>query len=240
MNFSETSEGAQYFTNWYSGPLSPANHRGQNQFVPGNLQSFSSDTTNIPADPSLPDNQRDVQYTVNGQFQPELKLKPGQTEIWVLANISDFAYMPLRLTETATGNHPKFAVVGQDGNPFPQVERPVGGDGTRLVIPPASRYAIAVTMPQTGDLVLDMPPLDNAQPVSNPGVLYTNDGTENPPAVLGTVTVDPSVISYADGFFTFPTQKLVQATPDDGRDGPHRSNPGRNSTPTRLSSTRRR
>ncbi|MDV7356944.1 multicopper oxidase domain-containing protein [Rhodococcus oxybenzonivorans] len=217
VNFSETSEGAQYFTNWYSGPLSPANHRGQNQFVPGNLQSFSSDTTNIPADPSLPDNQRDVQYTVNGQFQPELKLKPGQTEIWVLANISDFAYMPLRLTETATGNHPKFAVVGQDGNPFPQVERPVGGDGTRLVIPPASRYAIAVTMPQTGDLVLDMPPLDNAQPVSNPGVLYTNDGTENPPAVLGTVTVDPSVISYADGFFTFPTQKLIQATPDDGQ-----------------------
>ncbi len=119
VNFSETSEGAQYFTNWYAGPLSPANHRGQNQFVPGNLQSFSSDETNIPADPSLPDNQRDVQYTVNGQFQPELKLKPGQTEIWVLANISDFAYMPLRLTETATGNHPKFAVVGQDGKSLP-------------------------------------------------------------------------------------------------------------------------
>ena len=37
-----------------------------------------------------------MQFTVNGQFQPELKLNPGQTEIWVLANISDFAYMPLR------------------------------------------------------------------------------------------------------------------------------------------------
>ncbi|KJF19744.1 copper oxidase [Rhodococcus sp. AD45-ID] len=216
VNFSETTEGSQYFTNWYSGPLSPANHRGQNQFVPANLQSFVGESTNVPADLSLPDNQRDVQYTVNGQFQPSLKLKPGQTEIWVLANISDFAYMPVTLTETATGHHPRFAIVGQDGNPFSEVRPPVDGDGTRLVIPPASRYAIAVTMPESGDLVLEMPPLDGAQPVSNPGILYTNNGTDNPPAELGTVTVDPSVISYADGFFTFPTQQLIRATPDEG------------------------
>lgn len=216
VNFSDTTEGAQYFTNWYAGPLSPANHRGQNQFVPGNLQSFVGESTSVPADPSLPDNQRDVQYTVNGQFQPSLKLKPGQTEIWVLANISDFAYMPVTLTETATGTHPKFAIVGQDGNPFDEVRPPVDGDGTRLVIPPASRYAIAVTMPESGDLVLEMPPLEGAKPVSNPGILYTNNGTDNPPAELGTVTVDPSVISYADGFFTFPTQQLIRATPDEG------------------------
>ncbi|WP_124395059.1 multicopper oxidase family protein [Rhodococcus wratislaviensis] len=228
VNFAETSEGAQYVTNWYAGPLSPANHRGQNQFVPGNLQSFRGDSTNVPADPSLPDNERDVQYTINGQFQPELKLKPGQTEIWVLANISDFAYMPLRLTETATGKHPQFSIVGQDGNPFTQVQRPVGGDGTRLVVPPASRYAIAVTMPDTGDLVLDMPPLDGAKPVTNPGVLYTNNGTGNPPAELGTVTVDPSVISYADGFFTFPTQTLVHVTPDSGEGRTTPFEPGQN------------
>ena len=88
----------------------------------------------------------------------------------------------------------------------------MSGDGTRLVIPPGSRYAIAVTMPESGDLVLEMPPLEGAKPVVNNGVLYTNDGTDNPPATLGTVTVDPSVISYADGFFTFPTQKLMQVT----------------------------
>ncbi len=197
--------------------------------MPGNLQSFSSDSTKIPADPSLPDNERDVQYTVNGQFQPELKLKPGQTEIWSLANISDFAYMPLRLTETATGNHPTFSVVGQDGNPFTQVQLPVGGDGTRLVIPPGgSRYAIAVTMPDTGDLVLDMPPLEGAKPVTNPGVLYTDNGTDNPPAELGTVTVDPSVISYADGFFTFPTQTLLHVTPDSGEGRTTPFEPGQN------------
>ncbi|MEV2219425.1 multicopper oxidase domain-containing protein [Nocardia vinacea] len=221
VNFAETTEGSRYVTNWHSGPLSPANHRGQTQFVPSNLQSFTSEPATqppiaVPADPTLPDNQRDVQFTINGQFQPSLQLSPGQTEIWVLANISDFAYMPVTLTETATGSHPKFAIVGQDGVPFSEVHPPVDGDGTRLVIPPGSRYAIAVTMPTTGDLVLEMPPLPRARPVTNPGVLYTNNGTENPSAVLGTLSVDPSFISYEDGFFIFPTQKLIQVRPDDG------------------------
>jgi FtsP/CotA-like multicopper oxidase with cupredoxin domain len=232
VNFAQTTKGSQYVTNWYTGPLSPANHRGQNQFVPGNLQTFTSDSKTVPADPSLPDNERDVQFTVNGQFQPQLKLKPGQTEIWVLANISDFAFMPIRLTETATGNHPKFRIVGQDGNPFSQVRLPGlqdgSGDGTRLLIPPASRYAIAVTMPKDGDLVLDMPPLPGAQRVTNPGVLYTNNGTPNPTAVLGTVTVDPSVISYRDGFFTFPTQTLLHVTPERGEGQTTAFEPGQN------------
>ncbi|WP_328401406.1 multicopper oxidase domain-containing protein [Nocardia sp. NBC_00403] len=221
VNFAETTNGSRYVTNWYSGPLSPANHRGQNQFVPSNLQSFISGPTSrppisVPTDLTLPENQRDVQFTINGQFQPALKLKPGQTEIWVLANISDMAYIPVMLTETATGNHPKFAIVGQDGVPFSEVDLPVAGDGTRLVIPPASRYAIAVTMPKTGDLVLGMPPAPDARPSTEPGVLYTNNSTDQPPAVLGTVSVDPSVISYQDGFFTFPTQKLIQVRPDSG------------------------
>jgi FtsP/CotA-like multicopper oxidase with cupredoxin domain len=171
VNFADTTEGAQYVTNWYQGPLSPQNHRGQTQFIPSNLQNFTSPSANLPADPSLPENRRDVQFTVNGQFQPELRLKPGQTEIWGLANISDIAYMPVQLTETATGRHPKFSIVGQDGNPYTQVQRPVDGDGTRLLIPPASRYAIAVTMPKSGDLILEMPSMAGAKPVSNPGVL---------------------------------------------------------------------
>ncbi|MCB0936814.1 MAG: multicopper oxidase domain-containing protein, partial [Mycobacterium sp.] len=217
VNFTGTTKGAQYQTVWYTGPLSPANHRGQNQMMPGNLQSFASESVSVPADPDLPENQRDVQFTVNGQFQPELKLKPGQTEIWSLANISDVAYLPLQLTETATGRHPVFRIVGQDGNPFTRVQRPVQGDGTRLVVPPGSRYAIAVTMPATGDLVLSMPPLPGAKPVVNPGILYTNNQTPNAPAVLGTNTVDPAYISYFDGFFTFPVQTILHVTPERGQ-----------------------
>ena len=223
VNFAKTSEGAQYMTPWYTGPLSPHNHRGQTQYMPSNLLRFASPTKNVAEHPALPENQRDVQFTINGQFQPELKIKPGQTEIWALANVTDLAYMTVRLTETATGNHPKFNIVGQDGNPYTQVGRPVGGDGTTLDLPPGSRFAIAVTMPKTGDLVVEFPPDPKATQLVNPGVLYTNTGDwagkKNPPAVLGTLTADPKYISYADGFFVFPTQTLIHATPDTTGEG---------------------
>ena len=45
----------------------------------------------------------------------------------------------------------------QDGNPSREVHYPVFVGGTRLVSPPATRYAIAVTIPESGDLVLEMP-----------------------------------------------------------------------------------
>jgi FtsP/CotA-like multicopper oxidase with cupredoxin domain len=217
VNFSQSKHGTTFFTNWYTGPLSVDNNRGKFQFLPSNLQHFSSapgqPSVDVPADPTAPDRERDLQFTVNGQFQPTVETKPGQTEIWVLANISDFAYVNVTLTETATGRHPPIAIVGQDGNPYPEVHLPTTGDGTTLLIPPASRFAIAVTMPASGDLVLEMPPLaGSTQTLSNEGILYTNDGTDHPPAVLGTVSVDPSAVSYVDGFFTFPTQVLARAT----------------------------
>jgi FtsP/CotA-like multicopper oxidase with cupredoxin domain len=222
VNFGQSKKGTQSFTVWYSGPLSINNQRGRFQFLPSNLQRFTaaagSPGKDVPADPSLPDYQRDVQFTVNGQFQPIINSKAGQTEIWVLANVSDIAYMPVQLTETATGNHPKIAIVGQDGLPYPKVHYPVFENGAKLLIPPATRYAIAVTMPATGDLILEMPPRGGgATTINAPGVLYTNDGTENPPATLGSLSVLPSAISYYDGFFVSPTQILARATTSSGR-----------------------
>ena len=156
--------------------------------------------------------QRDVQFTVNGQFQPVIKSKAGQTEIWVLANVSDFAYINVQLTETATGRHPPIAIVGQDGNPYTTVHYPPTDNGTRLLIPPASRFAIAVTIPAEGELILEMPERGGgAKTITAPGVLYTNNGSDNPPAVLGSLSVLPSAVSYADGFFVFPTQVLARA-----------------------------
>jgi FtsP/CotA-like multicopper oxidase with cupredoxin domain len=223
INFNQAKPGTKYFTVWYSGPLSIHNRRGTLQFIPSNLQQFVAEggkpDSDVPADPSLPDYRRDVQFTVNGQFQPVIRSKAGQTEIWVLANVSDFAYINVQLTETATGRHPPIAIVGQDGNPYTNVHYPPTDDGTRLLIPPASRFAIAVTMPTEGDLVLEMPELGgDAKTITEPGVLYTNNGTDHPPAVLGSLSVLPSAISYADGFFVFPTQVLARATPSE-RDG---------------------
>src|SRR5262245_14775372 len=161
VNFNRSKPGTKYFTVWYAGPLSIYNTRGRFQFIPSNLQQFTPADRNagsdVPAAPSLPDYQRDVQFTVNGQFQPVIKSKAGQTEIWVLANVSDFAYMNVQLTETATRRRPPIAIVGQDGNPYTAVHYPPTDNGTRLLIPPASRFAIAVTIPAEGDLVLEMP-----------------------------------------------------------------------------------
>jgi FtsP/CotA-like multicopper oxidase with cupredoxin domain len=228
VNFFESKKGTKFATNWYTGradwntgPGSIPDIRGQFHFIPANLQRFTAlpgGSGDIPADPSLPDYLRDMQFTVNGQFQPVVKSKAGQTEIWVLSNISDMAYFNLRLTETATGKHPKIAVVGQDGLPYPKVHYAMWDDGTRLVVPPATRYAIAVTIPEEGELVLEMAPRGgDVRTMTTPGIVYTNDGTENPPAELGYLSVEPSALSYHDGFFVFPTQVLARAVPSEGK-----------------------
>lgn len=227
-NFFDSKKGTKYATIWYTGvadwnqgPGSIPDSRGQFHFIPANLQRFTAlpgGSGDIPADPSLPDHLRDMQFTVNGQFQPIIKSKAGQTEIWVLSNISDMAYFNLRLTETATGKHPKIAVVGQDGLPYTEVHHPMWDDGTRLVVPPATRYAIAVTIPEEGELVLEMAPRGgDVRTMSAPAIVYTNDGTENPPAELGYLSVEPSALSYHDGFFVFPTQVLARAVPSEGK-----------------------
>lgn len=230
VNFTDSEQGTQYLAGW-SGPgtqLSFNNPQGFFQFIPSNLQAFKgksgSAPVDVPAQPDLPDYKRDVQYTVNGQFQPNLASRAGQTEIWALANVSDNAFMRVRLTETASGEHPVIKIVGQDGNPYPEVHVPTTNSGTTLEVPPGARYAIAVTIPQSGDLVLEMPSISDdqpgqAQPQSINGVLYTNNGTANSPATLGKITVDPSAISNSDGFFNYPTQVLLRAHADSGEAG---------------------
>ena len=222
VNFSDSEVGTKAFTVWYAGSLGLYNNRGFFQYIPANLQSFRSHSEDrskdIPADPSLPDYQRDIQFTVNGQFQPNIKSKAGQTEIWVLSNISDMAYMTVQLTETATGNHPRIPILGEDGNPGSAVRYSPLDDGRKLIIPPATRYVIAVTIPEEGELILEMPPLgEGATAFSENGILYTNNGTENPPAILGSLTVLPSAVSYNDGFFVFPTQVLATVMPSGER-----------------------
>ena len=217
-NFNDTPAGTKFVTNWWAGPLSIDNHRGQFELIPNNLLDFKADDgTTIAANPALPDADRDVQFTVNGQFQPHIASRPGQTEIWVLANISDLAYLRVQLTETATGNHPPFVIVGQDGLPYAKAGLSWENEGTVLSIPPASRYAIAVTIPKQGQLVLEMPQADDLfQDYTMPGVVYTSQGPgKNATGKLGKVSVDPKYISYFDGFFIFPTQVLLSASGSD-------------------------
>src|SRR5687767_10566561 len=70
VNFTRSKPGTKYATVWHAGPLSIANVRGIFQFVPNNLQRFTAadgkTDLDVPANPSLPDYKRDVQFTVNG------------------------------------------------------------------------------------------------------------------------------------------------------------------------------
>ena len=74
VNFLQSKPGTQNVTIWYSGPLSIRNERGRFEFIPSNLQRFTAFAggagKDVPANPGLPDYLRDVQFTVNGQFQP--------------------------------------------------------------------------------------------------------------------------------------------------------------------------
>jgi len=191
-------------------------------YIPNNLFSFSGtygngDPVTIQAAPGLPQSARSAQFTVNGQFQPTLEVAKGQTEILSLANISDVAYARLRLTNTPDGSHPPIIVLGQDGIPYTEAALAPLEGGTVLLMPPGSRFVIAVTMPESGDLVLEMSPDPaTSAPVTLPGssasFVVPGPGGIGKQIVTaqGTATLDPSAISYFNGFNYFPTQELFR------------------------------
>jgi FtsP/CotA-like multicopper oxidase with cupredoxin domain len=71
---------------------------------------------------------------VNGQLRPVLTMRPGQTELWRIANEGADIFYDLRLPGY------RFTVVGQDGYPVAKVSTA----GT-LVLPPAKRWDVLVT-----------------------------------------------------------------------------------------------
>ena len=62
---------------------------------------------NISADTSLPDAKRDIQYTINGIFQPEMTMAPGETQIWAIGNFHSMAYAYVKIRETFSGKYVK-------------------------------------------------------------------------------------------------------------------------------------
>ncbi len=220
VTFPNAPAGATFTTNWWAGPLTGENKRGAFQFMPQNLISFTSPEVDVPADPAYPDHLRDYQITVNGQFQPEWKAAPGQTEVWVIGNLGSQSYMNVAVRNTATGELVPLRVLATDGNPAPAVVGGNNGDGTTYLLPSASRVAIAVTMPEEGGLQLELPPVagptaNHTQPLETDGVRYTSNGDGSiPRGVLGRVSIDPANVNWFDGFKSTPTQVLARMAPE--------------------------
>lgn len=204
-------------------PTDPSNIRGYTQYFPQNFKSFqsypsSSKPITIEANYSVPDHERDVQYLINGQFQPVIEMAPGQTEIWSIANIHSMAYATIQLTETATGNHPALVIVGQDGVPRTDAtDAKLLFNNNTIVMPPGSRFSFAVTMPLTGDLIMEMPPIEEQNwdlfTTVQEAVAYVNIGGHTIQGTLGNETIDPTKVSWYDFQFVYPTQILLYAKP---------------------------
>lgn len=218
VNFSQAPPGSDFKTNWFAGPLTAANKRGAFQFMPQNLISFIPRSSNSasPATRNLPDYLRDYQFTVNGLFQPQLKMAPGQTEIWVIGNYGSQAYMNIGVRNTASGELIPLRILATDGNVARSVLTGNNREGTTYLLPSSSRVAIAVTMPRSGGLQLELPPVAGAnakhtQPLKSEGILYTTHGDgSDPTGVLGSVAIDPRDVNWFDGFKSTPTQVLAR------------------------------
>jgi len=71
---------------------------------------------------------------VNGQLRPVLTVRPGETQLWRLANEGAAIFYDLQLD----GYH--FMVIGEDGFPVAQVS-----SAESLLLPPGKRYDVLVT-----------------------------------------------------------------------------------------------
>lgn len=85
------------------------------------------------------DSDKPTTRTVNGQVDPRLAIRPGETQLWRLANISADIWYRVR------GDRLRFAIVGQDANPMERV----AGRRT-LLLPPGKRYDVLVQGPPAG------------------------------------------------------------------------------------------
>jgi suppressor of ftsI len=78
--------------------------------------------------------------TINGLFQPQIEIAPGELQFWRIGNIGANIYYKLRFED----NIP-FYVIGIDGNLQNQII-----ETRELLIPPASRYEVLVRGPERG------------------------------------------------------------------------------------------
>ena len=78
--------------------------------------------------------------TVNGQSDPAIDIRPGETQLWRIANQASDQYFNIEL-----GGAP-FYVVACDGNPVPEMF-----SATRFLLAPASRVEILVTGATVGE-----------------------------------------------------------------------------------------
>lgn len=82
------------------------------------------------------DSNADTLRLVNGQLRPALDMRPGETQLWRIANLGADIFYRLQLDGY------RFSVVAEDGNPYS-----ASAEASELLLPPGKRFDVLVTAP---------------------------------------------------------------------------------------------
>ena len=142
------------------------------QFV--GLKDFQLDANNsIPAaniDSGAPTNR-----TINGQIQPVMRMRPGETQLWHIGNLGADIWYNLELAGFT------FMVIAEDANPVDQT-----WSTKTLMMPPAKRFDVLVQAPAAGSFQLITRNMNTGP-----------DGDHYPATLLATVKVQGAAMAPA-------------------------------------------
>lgn len=116
--------------------------------------------------------------TVNGLVNPTMTIRPGETQLWRLANSSSAVWYRVVLLD-GTKRVP-FTVVATDANPRVLAERK-----TDVLISPAHRVDVLVRAPRSAKLVLKTLPFNQGRLIFGEDVLATVNVKGTPVPSLG-------------------------------------------------------
>ncbi len=134
------------------------------------LKDFQVDSSNTIPYTNINSDAKTTR-TVNGQVEPVITMRQGETQLWHVGNIGADIWYQLR----AQGL--KMWVIGRDGNP---VRRPYLARPSDLVTPPARRWDLLVQAPTAGTFSFGTTPFGTGP-----------QGDYYPAANLATVQVTP-------------------------------------------------
>jgi FtsP/CotA-like multicopper oxidase with cupredoxin domain len=129
---------------------------------------------------------------INGQLRPVLTMRPGETQLWRLANVGADIFYQLQLDGY------QFRVIGQDGVPVPQVT-----SESSLLLPPGKRYDVLVTAGRSGRVALrtlvysNGPQGDGYPDTVLAHVRITGEPTEPLPPLTGAIPTAPADLANA-------------------------------------------
>jgi suppressor of ftsI len=121
--------------------------------------------------------------TVNGLVNPRMKIRPGETQLWRLANVSSAVWYRVALVDDAHhAIHDALTVVAQDGNTRAVAER-----RTSIVLGPGQRFDVLVRGQSSGRRTLMTLPFDQGRRVFGEDVLAAVDAQGAPAPAIAPV-----------------------------------------------------